>query len=64
MTNVTLRCSQCDYTARRPLLSQAGSRGVHETSSEPARCPKGHGELVREDGVWQELKTTDRKAAP
>lgn len=49
MTRVNLRCPQCGYTARRALAMEPGSRGVHETRAEPARCPKGHGELVRED---------------
>lgn len=53
-TKVTLVCKECGYTARRSLTLEAGSRGVHETSSEPGLCPKGHGLLVRKDGVKQE----------
>jgi len=48
-TRVNLVCQSCGHTARRNLLRQAGARGVHETSSELAMCPKGHGKLVRED---------------
>lgn len=54
MPSVTLVCRECDYKARRELTDEPGSRGVHETSSEPGFCPKGHGLLVREDGVEQE----------
>ncbi len=54
MTSVTLICRECSYRARRPLMIEAGSRGVHETSSEPGRCPRGHGLLYRLDGVPQE----------
>ncbi len=50
MTNVTLRCSTCGHTARRSLMNEPGSRGVHETPSEPASCPKGHGAMDRADG--------------
>lgn len=53
-TKVTLVCKECGYKARRRLTLEAGSRGAHETSSEPGLCPKGHGLLVREDGVPQE----------
>lgn len=53
-TRVTLVCRTCAYEARRDLRLEPGSRGVHETSSEPARCPKGHGLLVRKDGLPQE----------
>jgi len=35
-------------------MLEAGSRGTHETSSEPAYCPKGHGLMARKDGVKQE----------
>lgn len=55
MTRVTLLCPQCRYTARRQLMNEPGSRGVHETSSEPGLCPRGHGPLKRADGVQQEL---------
>lgn len=54
MPNVTLICRECGWTCRRTLMNEAGSRGVHETSSEPALCPKGHGLMVRKDGVKQE----------
>ena len=53
-TKVTLVCKNCGYTARRRLSLEAGSRGVHETSSEPGLCPKGHGLLIRQDGLPQE----------
>lgn len=54
MTCVTLVCKECGHTARRPLMSESGSRGIHETSSEPALCPWGHGLLARQDGLRQE----------
>jgi hypothetical protein len=47
---VTLVCKTCGQTARRRLLNEPGSRGIHETCSEPALCPRGHGEMVRQDG--------------
>jgi hypothetical protein len=51
VTKVTLVCRQCGYKARRALAWPVpGSRGTHETPSEPATCPKGHGSLVRSDG--------------
>lgn len=53
MPSVTLICIQCNYPARRELLNVVACRGIHETSSEPAYCPKGHGVMVREDGVKQ-----------
>jgi len=53
-TRVTLICKTCGATARRILSFEPGSRGTHETSSEPASCPKGHGPMVRKDGVNQE----------
>lgn len=52
--SVTLVCRTCGKKARRPLMREAGSRGVHETSSEPASCPDGHGLMVRQDGLPQE----------
>ena len=54
MTRVTLVCRTCGYRARRDLSNEAGSRGVHETSSEPGYCPRGHGLLRRTDGLRQE----------
>jgi len=54
MTKVTLICNICGKKCRRKLMNEPGSRGVHETSSEPAYCPEGHGLMVREDGVKQE----------
>ena len=54
MTRVVLVCPTCGYKAKRSLINEAGCRGVHETSSEPALCPKGHGLMKREDGVPQE----------
>ncbi len=49
-TYVTLVCTECGWTARRKLRFEPGSRGTHETPSESARCPKGHGSMVRADG--------------
>lgn len=54
MTRVTLTCPTCGHTARRDLLNEVACRGTHETSSEPALCPHGHGLLKRKDGVQQE----------
>ena len=51
MTRVHKICLVCGYRAKRDLMDEVGCRGVHETSAEPARCPNGHGDLVREDGV-------------
>lgn len=53
MTRVTLRCPVCGHTARRDLANEPGCRGTRETCSEPAFCPRGHGEMVREDGRQQ-----------
>ncbi len=53
-TNVTLICTKCKYTARRPLMIESACYGIRETGSEPARCPNGHGVLVRKDGLPQE----------
>jgi hypothetical protein len=50
----TLVCKTCGHTCRRRLQQEAGSRGHHETSTEPALCPKGHGLMVRKDGLPQE----------
>lgn len=51
MTNVKLICKTCGAEAKRPLNPMSvGVRGVHETESRPALCPKGHGPMVREDG--------------
>lgn len=58
MPKVTLGCRTCSYKARRELSLEAGSRGIHETSSEPGYCPKGHGLLYRVDGVKQERWAT------
>lgn len=60
MTRVTLVCTQCDATARRDLMYAAGCRGVHETPSEPALCPNGHGEMVRKDGSKNDRKYAHR----
>lgn len=65
MTRVTLVCSDCGYTARRDLNREPGSRGVHETTSKPATCPKGHGLLARRDGVpryWGEQRLGGAKS--
>ena len=48
--SVNVHCSQCDYTARRQLLSSVSTRGHHETACEVGFCPKGHGLLKRSDG--------------
>lgn len=47
---VTLVCEDCGQTARRELAQVVACRGVHETPSEPAMCPNGHGLMVRKDG--------------
>lgn len=49
--NVQLHCETCGAQAKRALLDQPGCRGAHETASEPAFCPNGHGEMIRDDGV-------------
>lgn len=54
LTKVTLVCRECGHTARRALSLESGSHGIRETSSEPGLCPRGHGLLVRKDGVRQE----------
>lgn len=48
--SVTLVCKDCGKRARRRLTDEIGARGVHETSCEPAKCPQGHGYMVRLDG--------------
>jgi hypothetical protein len=53
MTTVTLVCTTCGYKAKRRLREQVSCRGTRETAAELALCPKGHGELVRVDGVIQ-----------
>lgn len=63
MPKVTLICQTCGHQARRELMREAGSRGVHETSSEPAICPQGHGLMVRKDGLPQERWALWRKIA-
>jgi hypothetical protein len=50
VTRVTLVCRTCGETARRDLLDESGSRGTQETCSQPALCPRGHGEMIRQDG--------------
>lgn len=64
MTRVTLVCPECGHTARRALTLEPGSRGVHETSSEPALCPKGHGLMKRQDGLPQENWALWAKGGP
>lgn len=59
-TKVTLVCTTCSYSARRKLMLEPGSRGVHETISEPATCPHGHGALVRKDG---QVQSEERRSA-
>lgn len=54
MPSVTLVCPKCNHTARRNLMLEAGSRGIHETSSEPALCPKCNILMLRQDGLPQE----------
>lgn len=56
MTSVNLYCEICGQTAKRELVTGIGSvgcRGVHETPCLPAWCPRGHGLMVRRDGVIQ-----------
>lgn len=50
MPSVTLVCQHCNYNARRKLLSVTACWGVHNTPSERAICPNGHGTLIRKDG--------------
>lgn len=53
MPNVQKVCRTCDKKAKRALLdgvASVGCRGIHETASEMALCPDGHGEMVRLDG--------------
>lgn len=57
MTRVNLYCAICWATAKRALVEGIGSvgvRGTHESACEPASCPKGHGLMLRMDGVVQE----------
>lgn len=49
MTRVTLVCRTCGAKARRDLMNEPGSRGTHETASEEAWCPEGHGRMERCD---------------
>lgn len=53
--NIQLYCKTCRLEAKRMLLEQPGCRGAHETASEPALCPRGHGLMARRDGRIQEL---------
>lgn len=55
ITRVSLICLTCGYKAKRRLLDQAACRGTHETASEGALCPKGHGALERTDGTVQRV---------
>lgn len=53
MLNVNMICSRCDAKARRAIhdgVWSVGCRGVHEAPSESAKCPNGHGFMIREDG--------------
>lgn len=50
MPCVTLICAKCNYIARRKLVETVACRGIHESYSEPAYCPEGHGRLIRKDG--------------
>lgn len=43
-------CQECGMRARRDLENEVACRGVHETPAKPARCPRGHGLMVRLDG--------------
>jgi hypothetical protein len=47
---VSLFCTQCDYKAKRALVNEPGSRGVHEAPCNPAYCINGHGLMKRTDG--------------
>jgi hypothetical protein len=53
--NIQLYCKTCSAEAKRALLDQVACRGAHETASEPASCPFGHGLMARRDGMIQEL---------
>lgn len=55
MPNVQLYCKACGAEAKRALLEQVACRGIHETACEPAYCPKGHGLMLRKDGLVQEF---------
>lgn len=59
MTRVTLRCTTCGSTARRPLGMDG--HGVHDTSVEPASCPNGHGTMMR---VWPKPKNKKPELSP
>ena len=53
MPSVQKICKTCGAKAKRKLLDSAasvGCRGISETASEIAMCPRGHGEMVRADG--------------
>lgn len=49
MTNITVFCRVCGYTARRSLMPTPGCHGAGECGVEPGRCPRGHGALEREN---------------
>lgn len=56
MPNVTLVCDVCDHRDKRALMDQVACRGFRETACEPARCPRGHGEMTRRaDGMVQAM---------
>lgn len=64
MMRVTLICNECTYVARRNITNEPGNHGITETRSEPARCPNGHGQLIRKDGrqvVPAKLSTEDAR---
>lgn len=54
MTTIQKVCLVCGHKCKRKLLERmycVGVRGVHETASELALCPYGHGEMARVDGL-------------
>jgi hypothetical protein len=58
MPSVQKVCEVCGHKAKRRFLDGAastGCRGIHETASEEAWCPLGHGEMVRVDGLIERV---------
>lgn len=51
MMRLTFVCRKCSAKVRREVRS----KGNHEVNPD-VRCPKGHGLMVREDGMGVERK--------
>ena len=49
--SITVKCPVCGKLARRKLMIVVACHGRKEAPTEPARCPSGHGRMVRTDGV-------------